>query len=55
MRVTAGVTTAHLGCDLLLCRREIAEFISDGYKFDVRLKVLFTWYSAKPEIVCYNL
>ncbi len=36
MRVTAGVTKAHMGCDLLICRREIAEFISDGYTFDVR-------------------
>ena len=36
MHVTAGVTKAHMGCDLLICRREIAELISDGYTFDVR-------------------
>ncbi|KAK9844059.1 hypothetical protein WJX81_003138 [Elliptochloris bilobata] len=34
MHITAGVTKARLGCDLLICHKEIAEFISAGFKFD---------------------
>lgn len=36
MHITAGVTEAKLGCDLLLSCREIAQFVSDGFMFDVR-------------------
>ncbi|CAL5224520.1 g7217 [Coccomyxa viridis] len=36
MLITAGVSEATLGCDVLLSRREIAEFLSDGFTFDVR-------------------
>ena len=36
MHITAGVTGAKLGCDLLLSCREIALFISDGFSFDIR-------------------
>ncbi len=36
MYITAGVTEAKLGCDLLLSCREIAQFVSDGFTFDVR-------------------
>ena len=36
MHITAGVTEAKLGCDLLLSYREIAQFVSDGFTFDVR-------------------
>ena len=36
MHITAGVTEAKLGCDLLLSCREIARFVSDGFIFDVR-------------------
>ncbi|CAK0787452.1 hypothetical protein CVIRNUC_010672 [Coccomyxa viridis] len=36
MHITAGVTGAKLGCDLLLSCREIAQFISDGFSFDIR-------------------
>ncbi|KAK9909778.1 hypothetical protein WJX75_007368 [Coccomyxa subellipsoidea] len=36
MHVTVGVTNASLGCDLLISQREISEFISDGFIFDVR-------------------
>ena len=36
MHITAGVTEAKLGCDLLLSCQEIAQFVSDGFTFDVR-------------------
>ncbi len=36
MLITGGVSEATLGCDVLLSRREIAEFLSDGFTFDVR-------------------
>ncbi len=36
MHVTAGVTKARLGCELLISCKEIGQFISDGFKFDVR-------------------
>lgn len=36
MHITAGLTEARLGCDLLISRREIAEFESDGYRLSAR-------------------
>ena len=36
MPITAGVSEAELGCDLLLNQREIAEFLSKGFTLDVR-------------------
>lgn len=36
MHVVAGLTEARLGCDLLISRREIAEFENDGYRFTAR-------------------
>lgn len=36
LHVVAGVTEASLGCDLLISRREIAEFESDGYRLSAR-------------------
>ena len=36
MHITAGVIEAQLGCDLLLSCKEIAQFISDGFTFDIR-------------------
>ena len=36
MHIVAGLTEAHLGCDLLISRREIAEFESDGYRLSAR-------------------
>lgn len=36
MHVVAGLTEARLGCDLLISRREIADFESDGYRLSAR-------------------
>ena len=36
MHIVAGLTDARLGCDLLISRREIAEFESDGYRLSAR-------------------
>lgn len=36
MTVTAGVTEARMGCDLLVSRHEIAQFEADGYRFSAR-------------------
>ncbi len=36
MHVVAGLTEARLGCDLLISRREIAEFELDGYRLSAR-------------------
>ena len=36
MCVQAGITGAALGCDLLISRREIAEFERDGYTLTAR-------------------
>ena len=36
LHVVAGLTEARLGCDLLISRREIAEFESDGYRLSAR-------------------
>jgi hypothetical protein len=35
LHVTAGVTKARLGCDLLVCVKEIRELLSEGYRFSV--------------------
>lgn len=36
MHIVAGLTEARLGCDLLVSRREIAEFELDGYRLSAR-------------------
>ena len=36
MHIVAGLTEARLGCELLISRREIAEFENDGYRFTAR-------------------
>ena len=36
MVVEAGVTSANMGCDLLVSRREIAQFEDDGYTLTAR-------------------
>ncbi len=35
LHVTAGVTQARLGCDLLVCVKEIRQLLSEGYRFSV--------------------
>ncbi len=35
LHVTAGVTKARLGCDLLVFVKEIRELLSEGYRFSV--------------------
>jgi len=37
LRVQGGMTSAGLGCDLLISRREILAFESDGYSLSARL------------------
>ena len=37
LQTMVGVTTASLGCDLLVSRKEILQFESDGYRLSSRL------------------
>lgn len=37
LRVRGAMTTANLGCDLLVSRKEILQFESDGYRLSARL------------------
>lgn len=37
LRVRGAMTSANLGCDLLISRKEILQFESDGYRLSARL------------------